>query len=188
VAEVAQVGENFSARLDEIRSDVAHNADVIEEYRRSIVHIDPALAELRVVDDAMRQDITRFNTQAIERHEVIVDRLEDIRQATDGQFAEIRQAAEQRYERLGERIDEINELHRELGFRISNVAHQLDELRMIDANLRREMWQLHESRVRMRLEQAQAELDHVTNQRRVGDGENFSTAEPKRVTVRPGDR
>jgi chromosome segregation ATPase len=186
VAEVAQAGENFGARLDEIRSDVAHSFDLIEEYRRSTVHIDPALAELRETDVGLRQDIGRFHAQAIERHEVLVDRLEDIRQATDGQFAELRQAAEQRYERLGERIDEINELHRELGFRISAVAHQLDELRLVDATIRRDMWHLHEQRVRLRLEQAQAELDHVTGQRRTGEGE--PAAEPRPTPIRPADR
>jgi chromosome segregation ATPase len=185
VAEVAQAGENFSARLDELRSDLTHAFDLIEEYRRSIVHIDPALNELREVDVGLRQDITRLHAQAIERHEVLVDRLEDIRQATDGQFAELRQAAEQRYERLGERIDEINELHRELGLRIGAVAHQLDELRLVDSTLRREMWHLHESRVRLRLEQAQAELDLVTGQRRSGDVE--PAAEP-RSAPRPADR
>jgi chromosome segregation ATPase len=186
VAEVAQSGENFGARLDEIRSDVSHAFDLIEEYRRSIVHVDPALNELREVDVGLRQDIGRFHAQAIERHEVLVDRLEDIRQATDAQFAELRQAAEQRYERLGERIDEINELHRELGFRISAVAHQLDELRLVDATIRRDMWHLHEQRVRLRLEQAQAELDHVTGQRRTGDTE--PAAEPRPVVNRPADR
>src|SRR5215211_874622 len=186
VAEVAQAGENFSARLDEIRSDVTHAFDLIEEYRRSIVHVDPALAELREIDVTLRQDVGRFHAQAIERHEVIVDRLEDIRQATDAQFAELRAAAEQRYERVGERIDEINELYRELGFRISAVAHQLDELRLVDATIRRDMWHLHEQRVRLRLEQAQAELDFVTGQRRTGDNE--PAAEPRPTPVRPADR
>jgi chromosome segregation ATPase len=185
IAEVAQGGENYSARLDELRSDLGHAFDLIEEYRRSIVHVDPALQELREVDVGLRQDVTRIHAQAIERHEVLVDRLEDIRQATDAQFVELRQAAEQRYERLGERIDEINEFYRELGFRISAVAHQLDELRLVDATLRRDMWHLHEQRVRMRLEQAQAELDHVTGQRRTADVEPAADSRP---TPRPVDR
>ncbi|MEA2586010.1 MAG: hypothetical protein QOF33_4095, partial [Thermomicrobiales bacterium] len=185
-AEVAQAADNFGARLDEIRSDVAHASDLIEEYRRSIVHVDPALAELRETDVGLRQDIGRFHAQAIERHEVLIDRLEDIRQATDAQFAELRQAAEQRYERLGERIDEINELYRELGFRISAVAHQHDELRLVDSTIRRDMWHLHEQRVRLRLEQAQAELDLVTGQRRTGDAEPI--AEPRPSPTRPADR
>ena len=103
-----------------------------------------------------------------------------------GVEVELRQAAEQRYERLGERIDEINELHRELGLRIGAVAHQLDELRLVDATIRRDMWHLHEQRVRLRLEQAQAELDFVTGQRRTGDNE--PAAEPRPTPIRPADR
>ncbi len=185
VAEVAQVGENYSARLDELRSDSAHAFDLIEETRRSIVHIDPALEDLRAIDVGLRQDITRFQAQAIERHEVMVDRLEDQRQATDAHFAEIRTAQDERFERLGTRIEEVNELHRELGYRISAVAHQLDELRLVDEVIRRDMWHLHEQRVRLRLEQAQQELDVVTGQRRhaVTDG-----ATDGRPTARPTDR
>lgn len=186
ITEVAQVGQNYSARIDEIRSDLTHAFDLIEEYRRSIVHVDPALNDLREVDVGLRQDISRFHAQAIERHEIVVDRLEDNRQATDAQFVEIRQSAEQRYERLGERIDEINELHRELGLRISAVAHQLDELRLVDAAIRRDIWQLHEQRVRLRLEQAQAELDLVTGQRRTVETPVSTEARP--VGPRPADR
>jgi chromosome segregation ATPase len=186
IAEVAQVGQNYSVRIDELRSDLTHAFDLIEEYRRSIVHVDPALNDLREVDVVLRQDINRFHAQAIERHEIVVDRLEDNRQATDAQFVEIRQSAEQRYERLGERIDEANELHRELGLRIGAVAHQLDELRLVDAAIRRDIWQLHEQRVRLRLEQAQAELDLVSGQRRTAETPAANDARP--VVPRPADR
>ena len=37
------------------------------------------------------------------------------------------------HERLAERIDGLNDAHRELGFRISQLAGQLDELRLVDA-------------------------------------------------------
>ena len=166
VAEVAQAAQDVSARVDELRSDVGHTADLIEDTRRSIVHIDPALAELREIDAGLRQDVNRHQAQAIERHELLLERAEDVRQETDARFEDIRAAAEQRYERLTERIDGFAEIHRELGFRISALSHQLDELRQVDAALRRDLWHLHEQRARFRLEQAQQELDTVANQRR----------------------
>ena len=47
VAEVAQDGETITARIDEQRSDLGHLFDLVDDTRRSIVHIDPSLEELR---------------------------------------------------------------------------------------------------------------------------------------------
>ncbi|MGI8478047.1 MAG: hypothetical protein ACR2OO_16995 [Thermomicrobiales bacterium] len=167
VAEVIQAGETVGGQIDELRSDVGHALDLVDETKRSIVHIDPALDELRAADLVIRQDVARTHTQAVERHEVLVERQEDIRQSTGAQFAEVRLAMEQRHERLGERIDAIVEQDREIGYRISALAMQLDELRQIDASLRRDLYSLHEQRVRLRLEQVQHELDLVTGAKRV---------------------
>ncbi|CAA9538523.1 MAG: hypothetical protein AVDCRST_MAG73-1672 [uncultured Thermomicrobiales bacterium] len=166
IAEVAQVGQNFGARIDELRSDLAHLGDAIEDVGRSIVHIDPALEELRGVNAVLRGDVARFQAQAIERHDLLVERAEDVRQETDARFDEIRGSIEQRAERLAERIETAEDAHRDLGFKISGLAGQLDELRQVDATLRRDIWYLHEQRVRLRMEQIQAELDLVTDQRR----------------------
>ena len=166
IAEVSQTGQNVGARIDELRSDLGHLDDSIEEVRRSIVHIDPALEELKEIDLVLRGDIARFQSQAVERHELLLERAEDVRQETDARFAEIRATLEQRAERVTERIETAEEAHRELAFKQSGLAGQLDELRQVDANLRRDIWYLHEQRVRLRLEQIQSELDLVTDQRR----------------------
>jgi chromosome segregation ATPase len=166
VAEVAQAGESTTARIDELRSDLGHLFDLIDDTRRSIVHIDPALEDLRETDGVMRQEIGRVLTQGVERHELLQERVEDMRVDIDSRFADVRQALEQRHERLAERIDDLNDAHRELGFRISQLGGQLDELRLIDAAVRRDLWLLNEQRVRLRLDQAQQELDLITAQRR----------------------
>jgi chromosome segregation ATPase len=182
VAEVAQEGQTFTARIDELRSDLGHLFDLIDDTRRSIVHIDPSLEELREADAAVRQEISRVQAQGTERHELLLERVEDMRGDIDARFADVRQALEQRHERLAERIDDLNEAHRELGFRISQLSGQLDELRLIDAAVRRDLWLLNEQRVRLRLDQAQQELDMISAQRR--DAEADSGAGRVR---RPGD-
>ena len=181
VAEVAQTGQDVGVRVDELRSDLAHLAELVDDTRRSIVHVDPTLEELRGVDAALRQDVNRNQTQAIERHELLLERAEDVRQETDARFEELRTAAEQRYDRLAERLEGFGEIHRELGFRISALSHQLDELRQVDAALRRDLWHLHEQRARFRLEQAQQELDVVANQRRDAESD-AEQATPTRRT------
>jgi chromosome segregation ATPase len=174
VADVAQAGETITARIDELRSDLGHLFDLIDDTRRSIVHIDPALEELRGVDVAVRQELARVQGQGVERHELLQERVEDMRGDIDARFADVRLALEQRHERLAERIDGLNDAHRELGFRISQLSGQLDELRLVDAAVRRDVWLLNEQRVRLRLDQAQQELDLIAAQRR--DAESDSGA------------
>jgi chromosome segregation ATPase len=182
VTEVAQGGELATGRIDELRSDLGHLFDLIDDTRRSIVHVDPSLEELRDADAAMRQELTRMQAQGIERHDLLLERVEDMRGDIDARFADLRQALEQRYERLAERIEDLNEAHRELGFRLGQLSGQVDELRLVDSSVRRDLWLLNEQRVRLRLDQAQQELDLIAAQRR--DAESESAAGRVR---RPGD-
>jgi hypothetical protein len=52
------------------------------------------------------------------------------------------------------------------------LSGQLDELRLIDAAVRRDLWILNEQRVRLRLDQAQQELDLIASQRRDAEAES----------------
>ena len=171
IAEVQQTTAAFSARLDELRSDLAHSFDMIEETKRSIVHVDPTLEELREADAGVKIEVTRNHAQAVERHEVLVERIEDGRQVVETIAAELRQSSEQRYERLGERMEAIGEEFRELGYKLGTLNLALDELRQVDTTLRRDLWSLHEQRVRIRMEQVQQELDLVTGARRTVETE-----------------
>jgi chromosome segregation ATPase len=169
IAEITQTGEATTVRIDELRSDVAHAFDMLEETRRAIIHVDPTLEELRQADVALRTEIVRYQQQSNERYEAMAERQEDIRQLVTGESADVRTVIEQRYERLGERLESISEQYRELGYRLSTTVHQLDELRQVDTMLRRDLWTIHEQRVRLRLEQVQHELDVVTGSRRVAE-------------------
>ncbi|MGH2532217.1 MAG: hypothetical protein ACRDJW_07895 [Thermomicrobiales bacterium] len=170
ITEVMQAGEDVGTRIDELRSDLTHAFDLIDETKRSVLHVDPALTDLREVDGKVQGDLSRLQAQVIERHDATIDRYEDLRQTFDAHVAELRQAQEQRYERLAERIESVADTYRDLGFQISAVALQLDELRQVDQALRRDLWQTYEQRVRLRLEQVQHELDLVTGQRRDAKG------------------
>jgi chromosome segregation ATPase len=166
IAEVSQTTEGFASRMDELRSDLAHAFDLVEELRRSVAHVDPTLEELREADATVRVEVNRLQAQAIERHEMLVERIEDTRANHETHLLELRSTMDQRFERIGERIERLNEEFRQLEFKVSNVGLSLDELRQVDAGLRRELWSLHEQRIRIRLEQVQQELDNVAGGRR----------------------
>lgn len=180
ILEVSESGETFGSRLDELRSDLGHLFDLVDDTRRSIVHVDPALDELRTADVGLRHDLNRFQTQAVERHDAILDRLDDIRQEVEARFADTRLNQDQRFERVVERLEAVVEAHRDLGFRLTSLTSQLDELRLADAAVRRDLWVRDEQRVRLRLEQAQHELDVIANQRREADSAPAAPARPRR--------
>jgi chromosome segregation ATPase len=178
IAEVGQVTEGFGSRMDEIRSDLAHSFDLIEEVKRSIVHIDPTLEELREADAAARVEVNRLQAQSVERHEMLVERIDDARANSETHLFELRTSMDQRFERISERIERLTEELRQVEFKASTVALSIDELKQTDAGLRREVWSLHEQRLRARLEQVQQELEQVTGNRRVMEAESRTAPDP----------
>ena len=168
---VTDMVDGFNARLDEIRADIAHTAETIDDTRRSLVHIDPSLDELRTAEQALRADLTKVQGVNDDRYDQLVDMIEEQRQETDARFDQLRHTLEERIERLNERLEESNDANRETGYRISELNSQIEELKQQDAALHRDIWYLHEQRVRVRLEQVQEELDLATAQRRDAEGE-----------------
>jgi chromosome segregation ATPase len=170
-SDVQDIAEGYSARLDELRADLGHLYDSFEDQRRGLVHVDPTLDELRAGELALRQDQARLQSQVAERQALMVDMLDDARQENDARFEQLRQNFEERLDRLNERLDEANEQYRDLSYKFADLNAAIEELRQVDASLHRDLWYLHEQRVRVRLEQVQEELDVATAQRREADAE-----------------
>lgn len=178
--------DSFTARIDELRSDLAHTYDALEDTRRGLVHVDPTLDELRSGEINLRNDLIRAQARMDERHDQLVDMHDDARQETDARFDQLRHTLEERIERLNERLEETNEVFREMTYKISEINVQIEDLRQIDAAMHRDIWYLHEQRVRVRLEQVQEELDVATAQRRDAENEG-RVGLGNRVRRRRGD-
>src|SRR5690606_9306009 len=173
------VAESYNSRIDELRSDLAHLYDLLENTRRGLVHVDPTLDELRQAEESLRQEFTRHQTLAEERHDMLIEMHDDARQETDARFEQLRQTMDERIDRLNERLEEVNEMHRELSYRIGSINSDIEELRQMDTALHRDIWYLHEQRVRIRMEQIQEELDAATTQRRDAENELRSGTGPR---------
>ncbi len=171
VQDVTDQMDGFNARLDEIRADITHATETIDDTRRSLVHIDPSLDELRSGEQSLRSDLTKMQASSDERYDQLVDMIEEQRQEMDARFDQLRHALEERIERLSERLEESNDTIRDTGYKLTEVNSQIEELKQQDAALHRDIWYLHEQRVRVRLEQVQEELDLATAQRRDAEGE-----------------
>jgi chromosome segregation ATPase len=178
IAEVGQMTESFGTRMDEIRSDLAHSFDLVEELRRAMATVEPTFEELRESDAGNRVELNRLQAQSVERHEILVERIDDSRANSETHLLELRTSMDQRFERISERMERLTEEFRQLEFKVGTVGLTIDELKQSDAGLRRELWSLHEQRLRSRLEQVQQELDNVTGNRRVLEAEARTQPDP----------
>ncbi|MBX6341876.1 MAG: hypothetical protein IRY97_05410 [Thermomicrobiaceae bacterium] len=166
VAEIVQQIDNQRARLDEEVPRFDALQAQIDELREALAAFDPQFEGVRAAHGRLEGEIARFHAQAVERDEITAERVEEIRQHFDTQVRDTRQIAEQRHERLVQRLDQFEEADRDLAYRIKMLEMQIEELRQIDQRLRREVWYLHEQRARLRFEQAQHELESIIEQRR----------------------
>ncbi|MCO5178206.1 MAG: hypothetical protein M9890_14720, partial [Thermomicrobiales bacterium] len=157
---------NLAVRLGELPLRFEQHEALINEVRGSIVHIDPALEELRASDGRLGEEINRFAGQADERDDLNAQRIDDVRRQVETQVRDLRETSDQRVERLGQRLESLGDVDRELAYRISVLELRIEETRELSTRLRREVWHLHELRSRMRLEQAQAEMQAVADARR----------------------
>lgn len=170
-AEVVQDTRNLSHRIDEFKAIFDQLQGQIEDVRGSIVHIDPALEQLAEIDGALKEEIDRYVIQADERDDLLSERIDEIRRQIDVQVRDLRQIAEQRYEHVNQRVDSQIDVDRELTYRLNVIDMRIEEVRELWTKLRREVWHIHEQRSRMHLDQAQAELEAVTDARRAAEME-----------------
>jgi chromosome segregation ATPase len=173
-AEVTQDTRNLSVRIDDFKGIFDQLQGEIEDVRASIVHIDPALEQLAEIDGAIKEEIDRYVIQADERDELLSERIDEIRRQIDVQVRDLRQIAEQRYEHVNQRVDSQIDVDRELTYRLNVIDMRIEEVRELWTKLRREVWHIHEQRSRMHLDQAQAELEAVSDARRAAEMDAYT--------------
>jgi chromosome segregation ATPase len=137
--------------------------DAIREH--SETHV-PRIEQVEVDIEQVAREIERVAEQTRERDDMNSQRIEEVRQRLDHDVQDLRDSDEQRHQRIDSRIDDLEQLDREVSYRVNMLEMTLDELRQDDARVRRDLWYLHEQRVRTRMEQIQEELEHVREQRR----------------------
>uniref|UniRef100_A0A831T8F8 Uncharacterized protein n=1 Tax=Thermorudis peleae TaxID=1382356 RepID=A0A831T8F8_9BACT len=165
VTEVFQELESLKPQIKEGQAKHQMLQAQIEGLREDFATIDPRFSELSLEIDRLAAEIERLRSHALERDELANERLEELRQQFDAQFRDITAIAEQRHSRTGEQLDQLAAADRELTYRVDLIEVRLEELREIDRQLRSELWRLHEQRARLRLEQAQQELERIIEAR-----------------------
>lgn len=178
--EVIQQIENVGARLEEEFMGVSALQTQIDEIRQGLTSIDPQFEALRELQTRAEDDFVRYHNQAIERDELMAERVEEIRQQFDTQLRDLQQSMEQRFERVHARTEQLDEVDREDSYRLSKIEMHLEELEQIDERIRREMWYLTEQRARIQAEQAQQQLESIIDARRDAE-QRVAPARPSRA-------
>lgn len=187
IVEVDQRIEVIPPRVEEsLKRIVAIEAafkSVGEEFGR----IHHSLTNLAGVDARQEEVVVTFNEQALERHDMVLERLEEVRQQGDAVDRDLRHAAEERDAYLASRIDLSDEAVRDAAHRINLVNTRVDEVGQRLVDVRKELVRASEQQVRARFKQVQQELEEVVELSRhmLTDG---ALDEPPRGNLRPLDR
>jgi chromosome segregation ATPase len=166
LTEVIQEVESLQPQLKDGQARQQMTQAQMESLREALAAIDSRFDGVAAEFARLAAEIERVRLHALERDDLTAERLEEIRQQVALQLADLTAVAEQRNRRIGEQLEQLAAVDRELTYRVDLIEVALEELREIDRQLRSEVWRLHEQRARLRLEQAQQELERVIEARR----------------------
>ena len=173
LTEVIQQIDNLNAHVNTELAGVSALAARVDDVEQSLAGVWPNFDTLRESQEKFASEIDRFHTQSVERDDLVAERIEEVRQQAEAQVNNLDAATSQRFERLSSRSEQLDEVDRDLAYRLSLIEMQLEELTRVDQRVRREMWYLNEQRARLQLEQAQQELEQVIDARRQAEQRNM---------------
>jgi chromosome segregation ATPase len=160
-----QVIDTLQVQLKEGVSRDSQLAEELERVQEFLAAVPQQLDELHLITQRLGADIERVRSHSSERDDLLLERVEELRQQFDQALRDLAALGDQRAERVQAEFDNLHAADRELRYRIDLIEVRLDELREIDRQLRAELWRLLEQRVRLHFEQAQQELEQFIEQR-----------------------
>ncbi|MCX7623553.1 MAG: hypothetical protein RMK01_08580 [Thermomicrobium sp.] len=176
IAEALQVIETIQVQLKEGAARDSRLEEELERVREELTAIPQHFEDLRGATQRLAAELERVRSHTSERDELLLERVEELRQQFDQALRDLAAVGDQRAERIDAEFEQLEAVDRELRYRIDLIELKLEELREIDRQLRAELWRLLEQRVRLRFEQAQQELEQFIEQRqRAERGEGTTT-------------
>jgi chromosome segregation ATPase len=161
VVEVEQRIEVLPPRIEESLRRVSAVETAFKSLGEEFARIHNALQHLADIETRQDEITSQFNEQALERHDLVLERIEEVRQQGDAVSRDLRHAAEERDAYLASRIDISDDALRDVAHRISLVNTRVDEVGQRIADVRRELARASEQQVRSRFKQVQQELEEV---------------------------
>lgn len=189
VIEVEQRIEVLPPRIEEALRRIGAVESAFKSIGEEFARIHKALQSLADMDTRQEEVFVRNNEQALERHDLVLERIEEVRQQGDAVARDLRHAAEERDTYLASRIDVGDDSLRDIAHHISLVNTRVDEAGQRIAEVRRELARASEQQVRARFKQVQQELEAVVElNRRVAATDGTPDDPPPRGPLRVLDR
>jgi chromosome segregation ATPase len=190
IIEVDQRIDVIPPRVDESLRRIAAVETAFKSVGEEFARLHNSITNLAAVDVRQEEVYLTFNEQALERHDLVLERLEEVRQQGDAVDRDLRHAAEERDTYLASRIDLSDDALRDVAHRISLVNTRVDDVGQRIADVRKELARASEQQVRSRFKQVQQELEEVVelNRRIVTSDSGMEEPAPQRPSLRSLDQ
>lgn len=189
IIEVDQRIDVIPPRVEESLKRVAAVETAFKSVGEEFARLHNGLTNLAAIDVRQEEVYLTFNEQALERHDLVLERLEEVRQQGDAIDRDLRHAAEERDTYLASRIDLSDDALRDVAHRITLVNTRVDEVGQRAGDVRKELARASEQQVRSRFKQVQQELEEVVElNRRIVTSDGGMDDPPPRPTLRSLDQ
>ncbi len=190
IIEVDQRIDVIPPRVEESLRRIAAVETAFKSVGEEFARLHNSITHLAAVDVRQEEVYLTYNEQALERHDLVLERLEEVRQQGDAVDRDLRHAAEERDTYLASRIDLSDDALRDVAHRISLVNARVDEIGQRIADVRKELTRASEQQVRSRFKQVQQELEEVIelNRRIVHNDGMMDDPTPQRPSLRSLDQ
>ncbi len=189
IIEVDQRIDVIPPRVEESLKRVAAVETAFKSVGEEFARLHNGLTNLAAIDVRQEEVYLTFNEQALERHDLVLERLEEVRQQGDAIDRDLRHAAEERDTYLASRIDLSDDALRDVAHRITLVNTRVDEVGQRAGDVRKELARASEQQVRSRFKQVQQELEEVVElNRRIVTSDGGMDDPPTRPTLRSLDQ
>jgi chromosome segregation ATPase len=154
--------DETNGRIDALKDEFPPLDVQIDRVRAELHGILPRFDALVAVDAELRTDIDQVGSYAQLRHDKTMAQAEATRTAGEERLRVIERLNDTRFTATMARFEELEHADSSISHRLALMATRLDALRDEDQALRGEMRRLEELRLRVRIEQAQQEVQIVT--------------------------
>jgi uncharacterized coiled-coil DUF342 family protein len=157
VGDLATRVQETNERIDHLKEELPPLGAQIDRVRRELHEALPKFDQLSKTSFDMQESVDRVASLDFERHSQAIKRTDEVRETLEERIRIVERLNDTRFGSTMARFDDLEDADRAIGHRITLLAVRLDELRDQDSAIRLEMRRLEEMRIRVRLEQAQAE-------------------------------
>lgn len=162
---IGDLGARFdetNGRIDALKDELPPLDVQIDRVRAELHAILPRFDALTATDGELREEIDRAAALDFARHKQALERADEARTAGEERVRLIERLNDTRFTSTMARFEDLERADGAISHRLALMAARLDTLRDQDAALRAEVRRLEELRLRVRIEQAQQEVQIVT--------------------------